>query len=115
MKTADECQQAADNGNWAESTDIWNQMEGQILNYTNNVDFYYVLQFGLTQQQPYYNNLYKPVYNESDILMYHHLYAMEDYLSRLNGGVNETQISYIMNNQVKQQLGIIPDNVTWGG
>jgi len=109
LKTANSCQNAAANGDWRESTQIWGQMEGQIADYTNNVDFYNVLTFdGLPGAQQSDSGL--------DVLRYHHLEAMEHYLNALNGGVNESQIAYIMNNQVRRQLApTIPEKVIWGG
>ena len=35
-------------------------------------------------------------------------------LERLKG-INETQVTELMNGPIKQQLGIIPDGVKWGG
>lgn len=138
--TANSCQDAINKGQWKESTNIWGQMEGQIDNYTNNADFYYVLQFDFSQQ-PIYQNQQKErkiienvteTYGDFDILRYHHLDYIDKYLNKKHGhfygvhqeggpegGVNESQIEYIMNHQVRDMLNndtkIIPDNVTWGG
>eukprot|EP00483_Globobulimina_turgida_P002861 UN02866 len=95
-------------------------MEGQVGRFTNNADWYYVLQFdGLPKN-----------YDENDplaILKYNHLDKIGLYLEYKDktlkeqkcatngGGVNSTQINYIMNHQIKQELGIIPNGVSWGG
>mmetsp|Transcript_13116 Transcript_13116/g.16210 ORF Transcript_13116/g.16210 Transcript_13116/m.16210 type:complete len:446 (-) Transcript_13116:104-1441(-) len=107
--TANACQEAINQGNWLESTHIWGAMEGQISNYTDNVDFYYSLQFEGLKPQTINNSDYL------SILKHNHLTHLDEYLFKLGGGVNESQISYIMNHQVKEQLGIIPNNVQWGG
>ena len=138
-KTADNCQNAINNNQWKEATNIWAQMEGQIDNYTNNADFYYVLQFDFSSQplsfidndlkqkdRKIIDNLTE-TYGDFDILRYHHLEYIDKYLNFKNGhyygeyggGVNESQISYIMNHQVRDMLNnqsvVIPSNVTWGG
>mmetsp|Transcript_10194 Transcript_10194/g.15452 ORF Transcript_10194/g.15452 Transcript_10194/m.15452 type:complete len:450 (+) Transcript_10194:28-1377(+) len=108
--TADACEQAVMNGAWNNATEIWADMEVQIANYTNNVDFYNALQFDLNgddsvkQQQ-------KPL----DVLRYYHLQYMDAYLSA-GAGINETQIAVLMNTVVRDQLGgVVPSQVVWGG
>lgn len=106
MNTSNNCQIAVNENKWEDATSIWGYMEEQIEAFTSNVDFYYVLQFDLDS-----SFTDSPV----NVLKYHHLQYIDKYLNKnmVDGGVNESQIFYIMNGEIKEQLGI-PSSVIWG-
>ena len=110
--TARKCGAAVELNEWGVATQIWGEMESKVSNFTNNADFYNVLQFDVDTPEGMGSDL-----DLLDVLKYYHLDHIEGYLQRqtVGGGVNESQISYIMNHEVRDRLGIIPLNVTWGG
>ncbi|ETO35831.1 hypothetical protein RFI_01231 [Reticulomyxa filosa] len=100
-------------------------METQIENYTDNVDFYNVLQFDLNLSQSLSVDTY--VNDYLFVQRKHFLHDIDRYLHKrheyaetdpqmLSSGVNETQLNYIMNGPIKQQLSlVVPQSVVWGG
>jgi serine carboxypeptidase 1 len=95
-------------GDWELATDYWASTEYVVINQTNGVDFYNILKFvdyfssirnvhelklGLKRRLP--SNLYKKIFLPSSKAV--------------------DPLDTLMNGIIKEQLGIIPDHVTWGG
>ncbi|XP_066498465.1 retinoid-inducible serine carboxypeptidase isoform X2 [Hoplias malabaricus] len=93
-------QQAIDQGQYQKATQLWSVTEGVVEQNTNGVNFYNIL----TQED---DDLLK---SSSD---------HDDYLSSLKRRhvrpLHRQSLAELMNGPIRKKLGIIPQNVTWGG
>jgi len=108
MEEAHKAQAAIDAGDWHLATDYWGSTEFVVINQTNGVDFYNILNFvnyfgnlrdvhemrlGLKKRLP--SHLYKKIFRPSSKI--------------------DESLDGLMNGPIREKLGIIPDDVTWGG
>ena len=84
---------------WQRATDLWSEVESTIAKLTDNVDVYNIL---VHNAAPFPTSLFG---RES----VDRLYAT--HVQRLY----EDPLSSLMNGPIRKKLGIIPDNVKWGG
>ncbi|KAG8227938.1 hypothetical protein J437_LFUL008750, partial [Ladona fulva] len=100
--SAQSTKQAVESGNWESATDMWGSTENEVLYVTNGVDFYNIL----TKIPGRY--MKKPILKTTDdykkFLFERHVKSKaNDYLDNL------------MNGQIRDKLGVIPNDVYWGG
>ena len=104
QKLGKEVVKAADEGDYDKAMDLTDQLNDLIGHVTDNVDVYYVLR-----------------HNQADSNMVH---LMSQWYTKLSN--NQIFAQYLMRSQsdplvklmngpIRKKLGIIPDNVTWGG
>jgi serine carboxypeptidase 1 len=92
------CETAVNEERWNDATDLWGATESVVLVRTHYVDFYNILKFVLpgatglkTHRLRNKYNVFLPAERATDPL------------------------DVLMNGEIKDKLGIIPENVTWGG
>jgi serine carboxypeptidase 1 len=92
------CETAVNEERWNDATDLWGATESVVLYRTHYVDFYNILKFVLpgatglkTHRLHNKYNVFLPAERATD--------PLDD----------------LMNGEIKDKLGIIPENVTWGG
>lgn len=104
QKLGKEVVKATDEGDYHKAMDLTDQLNDLIGHVTDNVDVYYVLR-----------------HNQADFNMIH---SMSPWYTKLSN--NQIFAQYLMRSQsdplvklmngpIRKKLGIIPDNVTWGG
>ncbi|KAF7698291.1 retinoid-inducible serine carboxypeptidase [Silurus meridionalis] len=99
MRAAKEVQKAIEEGQYDTATELWNVAENVVEQNTNGVNFYNIL----TQS--------------SDMLKF--TTENEGYMSALKRRhvrpLQGQSLDALMNGPIRKKLGIIPNNVTWGG
>lgn len=90
-------------GQYEESTILWGDVERAIAKRTDNVNIYNVLQ----------HNVKSPVKNDA-LKKFKDINLFRAYWQNV-GRLQEQSLSDFMNGPIRKKLGIIPDNVTWGG
>ncbi|KAI5628830.1 retinoid-inducible serine carboxypeptidase precursor [Silurus asotus] len=99
MRAAKEVQKAIEEGQYDTATELWNNAENVVEQNTNGVNFYNIL----TQS--------------SDMLKF--TTENEGYMSALKRRhvrpLQGQSLDVLMNGPIRKKLGIIPNNVTWGG
>ncbi|CAD5119652.1 DgyrCDS8246 [Dimorphilus gyrociliatus] len=98
QRVAEQSEQAALQGRWRESTQFWRATQRAVNEHTNYVDFYNILKFRVFSQ-----NEKKPTG-----------VSLDDTLSIINAK-QDPRLPLFMNTEVREYLGVIPDNVLWGG
>ena len=98
---ANETAQAFYSGDYEKSTTLWNLVEIGIADRTDHVNIYNVLQHNV--QQPF-KNARKFKDQNLGRLYWQHV-----------GRLQQQSLSDFMNGPIRKKLGIIPDDVTWGG
>ncbi|XP_051995413.1 LOW QUALITY PROTEIN: retinoid-inducible serine carboxypeptidase [Xyrauchen texanus] len=100
-KAANGVQQALDQGQYQKATEMWSITENVVERNTNGVNFYNIL----TQ--------------ESDEMKRSSNETTDGFLSSLKRRhirpLHRQSLSELMNGPIRQKLGVIPKNVTWGG
>ena len=99
---ANQTAQAFYSGDFAKSTELWGEVESAIAATTDNVNVYNVLQHNV--QAPFKYSAKKFKYQYLGQLYWQHV-----------GRLQEQSLSEFMNGPIRKKLGIIPDDVTWGG
>ena len=95
--------QAFYSGDYEKSTELWGTLENVIESRTDNVNVYNVLQHNV--QSLIKGKILKSLGNEYlDKLYWQHV-----------GRFQQESLSAFMNGPIRKKLGIIPENVTWGG
>lgn len=104
LQLATETAKAAEEGNYETAMHLSDLGNLLIANVTDNVDVYYVLRHNVpTIESP-------TIYNNASRLSSHHgMFAQ--YMTR----THTNTLSDLMNGPIRKKLGIIPDDVTWGG
>lgn len=101
-KAAKEVQQALDQGQYEKATEMWSITENVIERNTNGVNFYNIL----TQ-------------DSDEMVKTRHDQRGEGFLFSLKRRhirpLHRQSLSELMNGPIRQKLGVIPKNVTWGG
>lgn len=93
---AEKTKEAFDQGRYTESTSLWSETEGVIADYTDNVNFYNILQHNVPDEAMKGST---PL----ERLRHRHLDVYQN-----------DALSELMNGPIKKKLGI-PENVEWGG
>lgn len=88
-------------GQYVNATDLWSKTEDVISTYTDNVDVYNIL----------LHNVPSPMSSSSQLGSTPLGKLYSTHVGRLYG----TSLSGLMNGPIRKKLGIIPNNVTWGG
>ena len=96
MNISHQTEKAVENGNFKEATDLWSDTETLISATTDNVNVYNVLQHNA------------PPFPQS-------IDKLESLYHRHVGVYYQQSLANLMNGQIRQKLGIIPDYVKWGG
>ncbi|KAL4237914.1 Retinoid-inducible serine carboxypeptidase [Mactra antiquata] len=99
LKVNDSVTMVADSitkGQWREATDLWGASQTVVVENTNGVNFYNILKWGQGES----SSLFK----EKDNVSY-----------RMLAPLYQDDLAQLMNGQIRDKLGIIPKNVTWGG
>lgn len=94
-------QQAVQQGQYEQATQLWSVTENVVEQNTNGVNFYNIL----TQQDD--DNLVKSRADNRDYLTA----LKRRHIRPLHG----QSLSELMNGPIRKKLGVIPKNVTWGG
>uniref|UniRef100_A0A8C7Q6M2 Carboxypeptidase n=1 Tax=Oncorhynchus mykiss TaxID=8022 RepID=A0A8C7Q6M2_ONCMY len=96
---AEAVKQAVDQGQYLKATELWSVTESVVEQNTNGVNFYNIL-----TQEP--DEEMSSVAGEGflSLLMRHHISPL-----------HRQSLSQLMNGPIRKKLGIIPQNVTWGG
>lgn len=102
-----EAAKAADKGDYVKAVNLFLQENNLIGQVTDNVDVYYVLRHN--QQDSAIMHLMLQRYKNTSKLSYNQIFAQ--YLMRSQSD----PLFKLMNGPIRAKLGIIPDNVTWGG
>ncbi|XP_056096570.1 retinoid-inducible serine carboxypeptidase [Rhinichthys klamathensis goyatoka] len=101
-KAAKAVQDAVEQGQYRTATDLWSITENVVEQNTNGVNFYNIL----TQDS---DEMVKTSSNQ----------AVDGFLSLLRRRhirpLHRQSLSDLMNGPIRQKLGVIPKNVTWGG
>ncbi|XP_059646786.1 serine carboxypeptidase-like 51 isoform X4 [Cornus florida] len=101
-------QQQLAEGKYEDATNTWSDLEGVVLDSSNNVNFYnFMLDSGTAIVQS----------EEQKGLMaerYSKYLSTKMFLSSINGA-RTGDFASLMNGPIKEKLKIIPNNVTWGG
>ncbi|XP_062874789.1 retinoid-inducible serine carboxypeptidase [Trichomycterus rosablanca] len=101
MQSAKEVQKAVEQGEYESATQLWSVTENVIEQNTNGVNFYNIL-----------------TRDDSDLLTSSSS-AGEGFLAALTRRhvhpLQRQSLSQLMNGPIREKLGIIPKNVTWGG
>ncbi|XP_071443744.1 retinoid-inducible serine carboxypeptidase-like isoform X2 [Hetaerina americana] len=97
-KWANLTQAAARSGNWTNATEMWSLTEDAVTEVSHNVDFYNVL--SLTKPS---TNISVKSYGYKGALYKRHVADIED-----------EALVKLMNGPVKENLRVIPENVSWG-
>lgn len=96
---AEAVKKAVEQEKFLEATALWSQTETVVEQNTNNVNFYNILTQDTDEKVK--------------------LTAGEDFISlqsrRHVGRLHRQSLDKLMNQQIRKKLGIIPQNVTWGG
>lgn len=107
MNAATNAEEAANNGQWTQSTVWWARTEGVVWDYTNRVDFYNILKYDVPA-----------LHRHEDEFYFGLKYAAQNNktLAKLLEETPEPfdELDDLMNGIIKEKLGIIPDNVVWG-
>jgi serine carboxypeptidase 1 len=98
QRSAELCQRAVEEERWEDATDLWSTTEGVVIYRTHWVDFYNILKFTIPTG------------------------AGQSRSSRIEGISRQHRpatratdpLDDLMNGVIKEQLGIIPDDVVWG-
>jgi len=88
--------QAVNSNNWATATQLWSSNQGVIEQASDHVDFYNILNRAPSSQS-----------SEGDDL--------DRSFRRIMAKLGADPLPPLMNGPIRQKLGIIPTNVTWGG
>lgn len=102
-----EAAKAADKGDYVKAVNLFLQENNLIGQVTDNVDVYYVLRHN--QQDSAIMHLMLQRYKNTSKLSHNQIFAQ--YLMRSQSD----PLFKLMNGPIRAKLGIIPDNVTWGG
>uniref|UniRef100_A0A4W5QEC5 Carboxypeptidase n=1 Tax=Hucho hucho TaxID=62062 RepID=A0A4W5QEC5_9TELE len=96
---AEAVKQAVEQGQYLKATELWSVTESVVEQNTNGVNFYNIL-----TQDP--DEKMTSVAGEGylSLLMRHHISPL-----------HRQSLSQLMNGPIRKKLGIIPQNVTWGG
>ena len=100
---ANKTAQAFYSGAYEKSTALWSEVETAIALRTDNVNVYNVLQHNV--EQPFKNKLQKIIKDQNLARMYW----------QNVGRLQQQSLSDFMNGPIRKKLGIIPDDVKWGG
>ncbi|PWA80200.1 peptidase S10, serine carboxypeptidase, Alpha/Beta hydrolase fold protein [Artemisia annua] len=94
-------------GKWKAATDTWGDLEGVISTNTNSVDFYnFLLDSGMDPVSMIATELVRQTPRK----------RYSRYLDSLRTSPGENgDLGLLMNGAIRKKLGIIPDNVEWGG
>jgi len=92
--------QAVNNKNWATATQLWGSNQGVIEQASDHVDFYNILNRAPSSQ---FSSDSKA---ENDL---------DRSYRRMMAKLQADPLTTLMNGPIRQKLGIIPTNVTWGG
>jgi serine carboxypeptidase 1 len=101
-RVANMTQEALDQGNYAQATQLWGEAESVIESFTDNVDFYNILLHNVLDEESVKSGRGPGRGLEL---------AARRHVTRLQ----QESLSQLMNGQIRQKLGDIPTNVTWGG
>lgn len=94
---------AVERGDYALATELWSETEGIIGKVTDDVNVYNVLQHHVPSEFKANNN--------HDSMKFHIQQLYNTHVARFQ----QQTLSDFMNGPVREKLGIIPDNVEWGG
>ena len=100
-KLANKTAQAFYDGDYAGSTALWSEVENAIAERTDNVNVYNVLQHNVAE--PFKTKNLTTNF-KLDRLYWQHV-----------GRLQQQSLADFMNGPIRKKLGIIPDDVTWGG
>lgn len=111
-KIADSAKRTADAvaaGLWSIATTLWGQTENVVEDTTDNVDFYNILVHNAPDEVSFsqYNSRLDQLYDGQEI--------SKRQITRHLGKLHADQLDTLMNGPIRQKLGSIPSNVTWGG
>lgn len=99
-KAAQATADAVASGQYTKATELWGATEDVIGTTTDNVDVYNVLK----HNAPPFPKLWSSTETVLDLLYAQHV-----------GRLHEGDLKELMNGPIRAKLGVIPNNVTWGG
>lgn len=105
LQLSTETAEAAEEGNYSKAMHLSDQGNILIAKVTDNVDVYDILQHNYAPDSFNIPALYK----NASRLSHHHLFT--HYITKTHSNT----LVDLMNGPIRKKLGIIPDNVTWGG
>lgn len=105
QELANEVFNAASKGDFKTAMDLTDKGSNLIANVTDNVDVYYVLRHNVLDSV----NTHSLIHKNSSRLLHDQMFAQ--YIIR----AHSDPLSELMNGPIRKKLGIIPENVTWGG
>lgn len=105
LQLSTETAEAAEEGNYSKAMHLSDQGNILIAKVTDNVDVYDILQHNYAPDSFNIPALYK----NASRLSRHHLFT--HYITKTHSNT----LVDLMNGPIRKKLGIIPDNVTWGG
>lgn len=100
---AKQTEEAVNAGEYDKATHLWSNLEAVISDKTDGVNVYNVLQHNV--QEPFQKILTKGLKDKNLEISY----------TVLVKKFQQQQLSDFMNGPIRKKLGIIPDDVTWGG
>lgn len=105
QELANEVFNAASKGDFKTAMDLTDKGSNLIANVTDNVDVYYVLRHNVLDSV----NTHSLIHKNTSRLSHDQMFAQ--YIIR----AHSDPLSELMNGPIRKKLGIIPENVTWGG
>ncbi len=119
-----QCDQAVAQGQWAQATNIWGNVENVVEQVTNGVDFYNILQsdgtansdsiYGRMRMTPLARRTMSPEALALAPEGVDHATLQSLYRRHVASHYGDP-LDDLMNGPIRKKLGIIPANVTWGG
>lgn len=105
QELANEVFNAASKGDFKTAMDLTDKGSNLIANVTDNVDVYYVLRHNVLDSV----NTHSLIHKNTSRLSHDQMFAQ--YII----SAHSDPLSELMNGPIRKKLGIIPENVTWGG
>eukprot|EP01138_Halocafeteria_seosinensis_P012012 gb/GECG01012276.1/.p1 GENE.gb/GECG01012276.1/~~gb/GECG01012276.1/.p1 ORF type:complete len:481 (+),score=49.98 gb/GECG01012276.1/:1-1443(+) len=109
-KTANDCANAVNEGNWEEATNLWGETESQLEWFTDNLSFYNVLEHNTDDDEAAVARTLKTPSFSPKLG-----YTARSRIMKHLGNYHAQSLSQLMNGPIRKKLGIIPSSVTWGG
>uniref|UniRef100_A0A673IDI5 Carboxypeptidase n=1 Tax=Sinocyclocheilus rhinocerous TaxID=307959 RepID=A0A673IDI5_9TELE len=107
-KAANAVLEAVKQGQYRKATDMWSITENVVEQNTNNVNFYNIL----TQNS---DEMVKTSSDQTNGFLCEKLNMHTSLKRRHIRPLHRQSLSELMNGPIRQKLGVIPKNVTWGG
>jgi len=115
--SANAVQTAVNAGRWKDATTLWGTNQFVIEENSANVDFYNILNRSGTGPSPKTTSTESTSKTASigSTLKTSSMEPVDRAVARMNAVYKADPLTDLMNGPIRQKLGIIPSNVTWGG